>query len=304
MTELVDKQAPLEDLMVAMDVVDTLRHQQDIVERELDAEERRKRLLARLKALYAAQGIEVPDSVLQEGIAALEQERFQYQPVAKSWRTKIATAWVSRGLWKKPIAALAVIGSLLGGVYYVSDVLPERELRNSLAGNLDKSYNSIVNNAKNPQIIEQAKSQIAIAKQAVADDDLKKAEKIQTELKVLNRRLQSYYTVRVISREGESSGVWRVPDVNTSSRNYYLIVEAIDRNNNVVELEILNEESNRKSMAKTWGIRVNEDTFYKVAADKNDDGIIQANQVGEKLQGYLLPKYSIATTGGAITKWN
>ena len=43
--------APLEELMVAMDVVDTLRHDQSIAERELDGESRRERLLERLRGI-------------------------------------------------------------------------------------------------------------------------------------------------------------------------------------------------------------------------------------------------------------
>jgi hypothetical protein len=97
--------------------------------------------------------------------------------------------------------------------------------------------------------------------------------------------------------------VWRIPDVNDASRNYYLIVEAVDHNNDVKQLEILNEETNKRSMAKTWGIRVSEETFFKIAADKKDDGIIQGNQVGEKRLGDLAPTFSIPTTGGTITDW-
>ena len=109
MTVSLEKQAPLEDLMAAMDVVDTLRHQAGIAERELDGEGRRERLLLRLRELYHAQGIDVPDHVLQEGIDALEQERFQYHPVAKSWRTRVAGAWVSRKRWVPPVSILTVL---------------------------------------------------------------------------------------------------------------------------------------------------------------------------------------------------
>jgi len=123
---LEENKAPLEELMVAMDVVDTLRHDQSIAERELDGEGRRERLLERLRDMYTAQGIDVPDHVLQEGIDALEQERFKYEPVSKSWRTKIARMWVSRGRWGKPVGFLGVVASLFSGFYVVNDVLPER----------------------------------------------------------------------------------------------------------------------------------------------------------------------------------
>ena len=48
---------------------------------------------------------------------------------------------------------------------------------------------------------------------------------------------------------------------------------------------------------------MSEETFYKVAADKNDDGIIQGNKVGKKAIGYLKPVFSIPTSGATITEW-
>nr|MDJ0956301.1 DUF6384 family protein [Arenicellales bacterium] len=56
---------PLDDVMLAMDVVDTLRHQQLLVERELNTEDRDKKMMDRLREIYASQGIEVPDHVLE-----------------------------------------------------------------------------------------------------------------------------------------------------------------------------------------------------------------------------------------------
>ena len=52
-----------------------------------------------------------------------------------------------------------------------------------------------------------------------------------------------------------------------------------------------------------WGLRVDEDTFNRVAADKRDDGIIQQDIVGAKRRGDLDPRYAVATTGAAITNW-
>jgi hypothetical protein len=52
-----------------------------------------------------------------------------------------------------------------------------------------------------------------------------------------------------------------------------------------------------------WGLRVDEETFQRVAADKRDDGIIEQAVVGTKRRGELDPDYSVATTGAAITEW-
>src|SRR5262249_56235602 len=70
----------LDDVMIAMDVVDTLRHREDLVARELNEEGREGELVARLRQIYRDQGIDVPDRVLAEGVKALQDNRFLYPP--------------------------------------------------------------------------------------------------------------------------------------------------------------------------------------------------------------------------------
>jgi hypothetical protein len=82
-----------------------------------------------------------------------------------------------------------------------------------------------------------------------------------------------------------------------------LIVEAIAPNGAALELPIVSEEDGRTKRVRKWGLRVDESTFNKVAADKRDDGIIQQDVVGVKRRGELQTQYSVATTGAAITAW-
>jgi len=203
--------APLEDLMAAMDVVDTLRHDQNIAERELDGEGRRERLLTRLRDMYTAQGIDVPDHVLEEGIAALEQERFQYVPVKSSWRTKLAHIWVSRSRWGKPVGFLAVVASLFYGYYFFSDVLPERRLKANLPDQISSNFSAIVSLSKNSTVVDQAKSESQNAYQAVDDGKFDEAALILERLQETKRLLGIEYVVRVVSKQNERSGVWRKP---------------------------------------------------------------------------------------------
>lgn len=302
MTET-DRKAPLEDVMVAMDVVDTLRHQQGVVERELDTDGRRERLLERLKNMYQAQGIEVPEHVLLEGINALEEERFSYKPVDPSWRTKLAHIWISRGRWGKPIGVLSAIGAVLWGVYFAVEILPERQLRATIPTQISNSISSIKRLAKSPDIVTQAEQLAGRVNSALSRDDLSNASQDLVSLQNMAEQLARSYTIRVVSRQLESSGVWRIPPGDSRTRNYYLIVEAVDQNNRVIELPILNEENNKTTLKKTWGLRVNEQTFHKIASDKQDDGIIQANKVGVKKYGYLKPEFNVPTTGATISEW-
>jgi hypothetical protein len=94
-----------------------------------------------------------------------------------------------------------------------------------------------------------------------------------------------------------------VPDANPGAQNYYLIVEAIDADGKRLTLPIRNEEDGKTYRVSRWGQRVDEATFRAVAADKQDDGIIQNDVVGVKQRGDLAPKYRAGVLGGAITKW-
>lgn len=294
--------APLEDVMAAMDVVDMLRHDHSVAKRELDVEGRRDRLLERLRNMYAAQGIDVPDHVLAQGIDALEQERFKYTPVKESWKTKVARIWVSRKDWGKPVA-IALFSIVAVFAFYVFfHVMPERNLRANLPAAISSSEAQISALAKNPDLVTKANTFASNARVAIQNSDYDKAQIILQDMQLLQEQISQEYAIRVISRAGENSGVFRHPP-GQSVRNYYLIVEAVDANNKPVELSILNQETNKSVRKKTWGLRVSEQTFYKIASDKSDDGIIQNNMVGRKLAGYVAHEYSIPTTGATITEW-
>ena len=124
-----------------------------------------------------------------------------------------------------------------------------------------------------------------------------------TELQSLRTSLQQEYTIRIVNRQGVKSGVWRIPDINSSAKNYYLIVEAIDPSGNTLSTNILNEETGKNSTVDIWGLRVDKNVFDRVARDKRDNGIIENDRMGYKERGYLIPKYEMKTSGGAITTW-
>lgn len=86
-----------------MDVVDTLRRNRRLVERELNVEEREAELLSRLKELYGTQGIEVSDEILKEGVLALREDRFTYKPTPPSFSLRLAKIYIHRRKWGKPL---------------------------------------------------------------------------------------------------------------------------------------------------------------------------------------------------------
>ena len=88
--EQASKKIDLSEVMLAMDVVDTLRHQESIVERELQSEDREAELIEKLRKIYADQGLEVSDEVIAEGVKAMREERFAYRPPPGGLNTTLA----------------------------------------------------------------------------------------------------------------------------------------------------------------------------------------------------------------------
>ena len=110
-----------------MDVVDTLRHQDNLVARELNESEREAELLERLRQIYRGQGIEVPDRVLREGVAGAQGEPLRLHAAGAGPRhVRSRKLWVSRGrIGKGLLAAVAALG-IGAGAYYVGVVQPAR----------------------------------------------------------------------------------------------------------------------------------------------------------------------------------
>lgn len=100
---------PLDEVMLAMDIVDTLRHDRSTVERELDAETRDDLLIERIKNIYAGQGIAVTDDLIRSGVEGLKQDRFAYLPPRPSFALRLAQVYIDRWKWFRRCAIAAVL---------------------------------------------------------------------------------------------------------------------------------------------------------------------------------------------------
>jgi hypothetical protein len=290
---------PLDEVMLAMDVVDTLRRRERLVKRELDAEGRAQDLKERLRKIYHAQGIEVSDHILEEGVAALKEDRFVYRPPPEGLGVKLARIYVTRGRWGKWV--LGGIGALLIAlaVNYFVFVAPDAALPDELSA----AHAQVLEIAKSNDVREGAERLLNAGKAALGNRDKGAARAALRSLEDMRTGLEQEYSLRIVNRPGEQSGVWRVPDINTRARNYYIVVEAIDPTGRVLTVPITNEETGKTERVSKWGLRVDEQTFRQVARDKQDNGIIERDRFGYKSRGHLVPEYEMRTTGGAITQW-
>ena len=301
----------LDDVMLAMDVVDTLRHRERVLDKELSTEEREAKLVERLREIYSAQGIEVPDRILKDGVKALEEQRFTYVPPTGGFAIKLAHAYVNRGRWLKPLAVIFGIAAFTTGVYeFGIDGPREAKLEAQqieLTQTLPNSLNEARDNALAVAETDFARTRLETAFQNGADaarnGDIEKARNAVQTLENFQNDLTKSLSIRAISQPGEYSGVFRIPDGAPNSRNYYLIVEAVDSGGNVASLEISSEEDRAVKRVTRWGVRVPEGEFNRIAADKQDDQIIQNAVIGSKPKGALTPTYIVKTAGGNILEW-
>jgi hypothetical protein len=301
--------APLDDVMLAMDVVDSLRHADKLVERELGTEERDRQLKERLRQLYAAQGIDVPEHILDEGVAALREDRFVYRPPAGGLSRSLALVWVRRGRWLKALAVAAGILVAVAGGWYFGVKLPAerqvaeqtREITEILPRQLQIERDRVLAVSKVEEGKQQARALAADGEAALKAGDAAAARQKLGQLTALREKLEQSYVLRIVSKP--QSAVWRVPRLNPAGRNYYILVEAVDGQGRPVALDVTSEEDNKTARVSTFGIRVDQRTFDQIRADKQDDGIIQNNRFGEKQAGYLEPRYNFPTPGGAILQW-
>jgi hypothetical protein len=324
--------------MLAMDVVDTLRHSRRLVERELASEESDQNLVRRLRDIYASQGIDVPDEVLRQGVAALKEQRFVYEPPPSGFWTFVARIYVTRKRWRADLFAYA----LIFGLIWYWDFYGFRTNVKSLFGWSATESTEAARPAEATRPVE-TKGPIEVekpsgAEQALVDEITTVLQRIyalgpkdavmtrartiyergnraaeagnrgrvgdaQYELEILYDELATTYEIRIVSRPDEPSGVWQVPHANPNARNYYLIVEAIDERGDRRSVKLPIDGSSLYLVVTRWGVRVSEETFEQVKADKLDDGIIQNATLAVKRVGRLELDYLISVLDGTITEW-
>jgi len=207
------KPQTLDDVMIAMDVVDTLRHREDLVHRELNEEGREAELIARLRKIYLDQGIEVPDRVLADGVKALKESRFTYTPPPAGWRRSLFTLWAKRGPYAKRIGALAAV-VLAGYVLYDRMlVAPARlveeqartELRETLPNSLRQAHADVMAVAAGDVTAKQkADALLADGERAVRDGDRNGILEANAQLAALREQLRGAQTVAQALRQAHS----------------------------------------------------------------------------------------------------
>ncbi|MEM9172004.1 MAG: DUF6384 family protein [Pseudomonadota bacterium] len=414
----------LTDVMLAMDVVDTLRHEQRMVAQALNDEAREQALIERVRKAYASQGIAVSDAMIAEGVAQLKEQEYHYDPPSSGLYTRFLTAWVNRGQHARSTGFFAGLAGIIALAWYGLVGYPQSQqltreaasLNNAVivaeterqsltnrharltrqldstddatievAGrrafdvatrnaqqSLDTAMTSLtaaITHQKRPTLDEDnlearrndvqraldaqtaelasAKASLDQAEQSIdqiaglgalpatlallrdearelaasaalrdqagtlyargIDDlnagNLDAANEAVNALESLIERMRQSFSVRIVSRPGEYSGVIREPPNNRSASNYYIVVEAVTPAGDRIAQRITSEEDSSVKLVRKWGVRVDKAQFDRVRQDKSDDGIVQRAEIGTKARGEIDVQYSVPVSGGTIHTW-
>jgi len=310
-TAVEPKPHTLDELMIAMDVVDTLRHREDLIRRELDEAGREAELIARLKEIYQQQGIDVPDRVLEQGVKALKESRFVYTPPPPSWKRTILEAWARRGVIGKRVLATLAVLLILAGVVYFGLVRPVQQARQqalieateTLPRAIRTAHSDIAQIATDEAARSRADALLADGERAIRDRDVAGMRRANAELAQLLDTVSREYTLRIVSEPGKLTGLWLSPPGWFKERRYYLIVEPVTPDGQKLTLPIRDEVTGETKNVSQFGVRVPRKIYEAVAEDKRPDGIVDNNLFGVKLRGRLQVDYRMPFEGGTINTW-
>lgn len=304
-------QPPLDEMMLAMDVVDTLRHGEALAERELSGEARRARMIERLREIYRGQGIEVSDRILAEGVDALEQDRFVYKPRTGGFAFTLARLYVRRAAIARTLGIVLLVGALgWAGWHFLVDVPRQQaaeqlrvELSETLPQRLAALRTEIGEVATDPAVAAEAATIATGGIAAAASGNAAEARQAVASLEGTLSELKQTFDVRIVSRPGADTGITRIPEDNPNTENFYLVVEAIGPDGKAIPRSIKSEEDGSTRTVSMWAVRVPEAVFEGVRRDKLDDGIVQDSILGEKPRGSLTIAWRKPVLSGAITSW-
>jgi hypothetical protein len=288
------------------DIVDLLRHEPGarVTSGMAPAPER----LAGLRAFYRRLGIELSDSLLADGVAALEAGRFAHAP-PRGPAAALARLYVSRRRWglQAGVVAFVIVVALAG--YFLGyrpyqaarDAAALHELQVVLPEQIDDLYQQVFDETKVQTAADQAAKLRDAGKAAAAKGDRTAADAAIAGLASLRDRLDLAYTVHLVA--SGKRGFWTFPPSNSEATNYYIIVDAVDSDGQPLSLPIASDDTGTTTKVTRWGIKVPQYIYEMVMAGRPDQGLGPNALIGVKQDGFLDVDYAIPVLGGTLTQW-
>lgn len=119
----------ISEQMGAMALIDELRHNQTEIQKHLDLPKHRKAVAERIREFYKAQGVEVEDALVEQGVRKYFATRLTYEaPTLRWWEQRLADGYLRRNHWLKWVAIWTpiVLYSLYAWTHVIIDFKEQR----------------------------------------------------------------------------------------------------------------------------------------------------------------------------------
>lgn len=274
--------APVEDLVIAIDAVDQLRREQQEIERELNSEEQEKLLIERLRQRYEARGQRVTDQMLAEAVEALRHDRYRYEPTPSSFQRTLAGWYIDRWKWFGRLAIAATLAGAIGLSYFGLVVNPQRQQAAATGRELTQVTQSLeaADGALAPQVRELTQA----AQQALESSNLSVAQARVADLQLLQQFQQLKNSVNSSAK---------VADARTDAERLLVAgTEALKVGQTDVAQQRLAElETLQQQLNLTYTLRI---------VTKGKTGVWHVPRVNEQARNYYIVVEPIGTDGKPV----
>ena len=256
-----------------------------------------------IQLMYEELGDLVDADTIEKALDEYLSQRYAFTPAPKGLRRNLALLYIKRG-WVAtrvilPTAAAATI--VWGGFAYVEGVnqrMQELEAAAlvTLEVDVERLHEAVLASAAEDLVRERAAALDLQAESQLAAQDADALERTAERFQNLHDLVAAEYRIEI------TGGVWRYRNNNRNARNHYLVVRALDADGRAVTVPIRNEETGATARVREWGERVPQEVYDRVAADKQDNGIIDDEEFGFKRRGFITAERRYPDVG-QITEW-
>ena len=253
-----------------------------------------------IQLMYEELGDLVDADTIEKALDEYLSQRYAYTPAPRGLRRNLALLYIKRG-WVAarvilPTAAAATI--VWGAFAYVEGVnqrMQELEAAAlvTLEADVERLHEALLASAAEDLVRERAAALDAAAESQRAAQDADALERTAERFQNLHDLVAAEYRIEI------TGGAWRTRD---NIRNNYLVVRALDADGRAVTVPIRNEETGATRRVSEWGERVPQEVYDRVAADRQDNGIIDDEEFGFKRRGFITAERRYPDVG-QITEW-
>ena len=301
----------LQDMSRIMEVASTLRKERASAQQQLNLDETKALLRARLLETTKVTGARLTPAEVDRAIEQYYDNLHTFAEPPLSFSGVLAHLYVRRALLLKwLLAAVAVV--VLVAAWLSAKAALERQRGKNLWAASDRHVQAIAAMAGDPKLASSLQAQVARATQARERQDFAQLTAIEAELAKLRALYEADYQVEILSQPNTKSATERkfTDENGVRTSGFYVFVEARNQDGSVRKMTIRNRETNKMEQVTRWGEQVPEAVFNRLAADKRADGVLDEKLFSSKRRGQAEETIALPGAdgqplqrGGQITSW-